>query len=42
MSFEKSLVIETARMSREFAFYGAVVGFIAGTGAMVLLQAVFQ
>ncbi|WP_313242087.1 hypothetical protein [Stenotrophomonas sp.] len=42
MSFEESLVVETRRMSREFAIYGAVVGFIAGALAAVILQAVFQ
>lgn len=42
MSFEESLVVETSRMSREFAFYGAVIGFIAGALAVVLLQAIFQ
>lgn len=42
MNFEESLVIEINRTSREFAFYGAVIGFVAGVCGSLLLQAVFQ
>lgn len=42
MSFEESLAKETGRMSREFGFYGGLVGLITGIAATLVLQAVFQ
>ncbi|WP_367346485.1 hypothetical protein [Stenotrophomonas bentonitica] len=41
MNFEKLIAEETAGMSREFAFYGAVVGLVLGVAGTLIVQAVF-
>ncbi|WP_256123580.1 MULTISPECIES: hypothetical protein [Stenotrophomonas] len=39
MNFEKLIAEETAGMSREFAFYGAVIGLVLGVVGTLVVQA---
>ncbi|WP_260476883.1 hypothetical protein [Stenotrophomonas sp. 278] len=41
MSFEEMLRVETRAMSREFAVYGGIVGFVLGVIAAVVVGGVF-
>lgn len=40
MKFEEIIAEETAGMSREFAFYGAVIGLVLGVVGTLVVQAV--
>lgn len=40
MNFEKAIAEETGRMSREFTFYGAVIGLVLGVVGTLVVQAV--
>ncbi|WP_414492032.1 hypothetical protein [Stenotrophomonas maltophilia] len=42
MSFEQAIRKETVRMSLEFMAYGALIGFIVGAAAVLILQAMLK